>query len=141
MSEPIGYELDLPLGFHAAVGATKDALKTEGFGVLTEIDLQAAFREKLSREFRPYTILGACNPPLAYAAVTADPAIGLLLPCNVTVEAIEQSRSRVRLVDPRAMLAAAPGGLSPALTEVAADAHARIERVVHALQRLGRAAT
>lgn len=137
MSESIGFEVRLPVSFDAAVALTRAALKTEGFGVLTEIDLQAAFREKLGREFRRYTILGACNPPLAFAAVTADPAIGLLLPCNVTVEDAGEGRSVVRLVDPRAMLAAAPGGALPALHEVATDAHARMERVLQSLQRAG----
>lgn len=136
MTEPENYVVDLPLAFQAAVDATKAALKVEGFGILTEIDLQAAFREKLGRDFRPYVILGACNPPLAFAAVTADPAIGLLLPCNVTVEWVDTSRSRVRLVDPRAMLASSPGGVWPALTEVAVDAHARVERVGQALKQL-----
>jgi uncharacterized protein (DUF302 family) len=88
-----------------------------------------------------YTILGACNPPLAFAAVSADPAIGLLLPCNATVKWVSATQSRVRLIDPRSMLAAAPGGLSPALTEVAADAHARIERVVQALTQTTRDTT
>lgn len=136
MTDTLGYVVDLPMGFAAATEATKAALKGEGFGVLTEIDLQAAFREKLSRDFRPYTILGACNPPLAWAAVNADPAIGLLLPCNVTVEMLDDTNARVRLIDPRSMLASAPGGLSPALTDVAADAHARIERVTGALRAL-----
>jgi len=140
MARQLGYEVDLPLAFHAAVETTKTALKAEGFGVLTEIDLQAAFRDKLAQEFRPYTILGACNPPLAFAAVSADPAIGLLLPCNATVEMLDAAHSRVRVVDPRAMLSATPGGLSPALTDVAADAHARIERVVNALRAVARAA-
>lgn len=134
MTDQLSYTVELPLGFPAAISATKDALKAEGFGVLTEIDLQAAFRDKLGQSFPPYTILGACNPPLAFAAVTADPAIGLLLPCNVTVEWISETESRVRLIDPRSMLAAAPGGLSPALADVATDAHARIERVVQALR-------
>jgi len=138
MAQQLGYEVDLPLAFQDAVGITKAALKVEGFGVLTEIDMQAAFRDKLSREFRPYAILGACNPPLAYAALNADPAIGILLPCNVTVELLDATHSRVRLVDPRAMLSAAPGGLSPALTEIAADAHARMERVVGALREVAR---
>ena len=141
MTEQLGYTVDVPLAFQAAVGATKDALKAEGFGVLTEIDLQAAFRDKLGEEFRPYAILGACSPPLAFAAVTADPAIGLLLPCNVTVEWVSDTQSRVRLVDPRAMLGAAPGGLSTALVDVATDAHARIERVVQALRQTRRGAT
>ena len=141
MSESLGYEVEVPLPFQSAVDATKEALKAEGFGVLTEIDLQAAFRDKLHREFRPYTILGACNPPLAFAAVSADPAIGLLLPCNATVEWVSDALSRVRVIDPRSMLAAAPGGLSPALIDVAADAHARIERVVQALRQTARAVT
>jgi uncharacterized protein (DUF302 family) len=140
MAQQLGYEVDLPLAFQAAVGIAKIALKAEGFGVLTEIDLQAAFRDKLSQDFHPYTILGACNPPLAFAALSADPAIGLLLPCNVTVEMLDVAHSRVRLVDPRAMLSAAPGGLSSALTDVAADAHARIERVVSALREVARTA-
>lgn len=134
--DQLGYEVDVPLDFEGAIDVTRRALKDEGFGVLTEIDLQAAFREKLARHFRRYTILGACNPPLAFAAVNADPAIGLLLPCNVTVEELDGDRSRVRVVDPRAMLAVAPGGLPSALTTVAADAHARIERVVQVLRAL-----
>lgn len=141
MKEQLGYVVEVPLPFQAAVDATKEALKAEGFGVLTEIDLQAAFHDKLGREFRPYTILGACNPPLAFAAVSADPAIGLLLPCNATVEWVSGAQSRVRLIDPRSMLAGAPGGLSPALIDVATDAHARIERVVQALNQTARAAT
>jgi uncharacterized protein (DUF302 family) len=136
MPDALGYDVSLPLPFDAAIDRTRTALKSEGFGVLTEIDLQAAFKEKLGREFRRYTILGACNPPLAFAAVSADPAIGLLLPCNVTVEAVDAGSTLVRLIDPRAMLGAAPGGLSPALQEVAADAHARIERVVKNLRSL-----
>lgn len=135
MSESLGFEVDLPLAFDAAVGVTREALKAEGFGVLTEIDMQAAFKEKLGRDFRPYTILGACNPPLAFSALTADPAIGLLLPCNVTVEANGPDHSVVRLVDPQLMLSAAPGELSPALREVAADAHQRMERVVGTLRK------
>lgn len=140
MTDQLGYVVDVPLSFQAAIDATKVALKAEGFGVLTEIDLQAAFHEKLGKPFRPYTILGACNPPLAFAAVNADPTIGLLLPCNVTVEWLSDTQSRVRLIDPRSMLAAAPGGLSPALTDVATDAHARIERVVQALRHDARVA-
>jgi uncharacterized protein (DUF302 family) len=141
MSDQLGFEVELPLEFSAATDAVREALKTEGFGVLTEINLQSTFREKLGREFRRYTILGACNPPLAFAAVTADPAIGLLLPCNVTVEENAPGRSFVRLVDPQMMLSAAPGGLSSALREVAVDARARMERVVRELNRVGAAAT
>jgi hypothetical protein len=78
MSHGLGIDVELPLPVDEAVRIVRDALKEEGFGVLTEIDLQAAFREKLGREFRPYLILGACNPPLTFVAINADPAIGLL---------------------------------------------------------------
>ncbi len=115
----------------------KDALKHEGFGILTEIDLQAAFREKLGCEFRPYVILGACNPPLAFAAISADPAVGLLLPCNVTVESIREQRTVVRLTNPEALLATAALGNSPELAAVAADARDRMLRVEGALKRTG----
>jgi uncharacterized protein (DUF302 family) len=136
----LGYSIDLSLAFPVAITVVKSALKSEGFGVLTEIDMQAAFREKLGEAFRPYAILGACNPPLAFAALSADPAIGLLLPCNATVELLEPGKSRVRLVDPRTMLEGAPTGLSPELAAVADDAHARIERVVGELRNLGASA-
>jgi len=112
----------------------KDALKVEGFGILTEIDLRAAFREKLNREFRPFVILGACNPPLAYSAINADPVVGLLLPCNVTVESIGEQRSIVRLTNPEALLAAAAVGGSRELVSVAQDAQERMVRVVGTLK-------
>ncbi|MGZ9005566.1 MAG: DUF302 domain-containing protein [Burkholderiales bacterium] len=124
----------MPVAFDHAMATTRDALKAEGFGVLTEIDLQAAFREKLGKEFRRYTILGACNPPLAFAAVSADPQIGLLLPCNVIVEEGSGGSTVVRLVDPQSMLSAAPGGLSAQLAIIADDAHQRIERVTAVLR-------
>ena len=134
MSESLGAEVLLPLPFAAAKNATRDALKAEGFGILTEIDLQAAFKEKLGRDFRPYVILGACNPPLAFAAVTADPAIGLLLPCNVTVEERDATHSVVRLIDQQMMLASSAGGLAPELKQVADDASARMNRAIAVLR-------
>ena len=139
MPASMGFEIAVPLAFAAAKESARDALKTEGFGIVTEIDLQAAFKEKLGRDFRPYIILGACNPPLAFAAVTADPAIGLLLPCNVTVEAIDATHSMVRLVDPPAMLASASGGSAPELQKVTDDASDRMGRVLLALPGLGQA--
>lgn len=136
MSNPLGFEVNLPLPFGAAVARVKDALKEEGFGVLTEIDLQAAFREKLGREFRPYVILGACNPPLAFAAVTADPTVGLLLPCNVTVESAGETRTTVRLTDPQALLGGIASTSVPALATIATDARERMERVTSVLRGL-----
>lgn len=137
MAKALGLSVDLPLPFAAALDATRAALKAEGFGVLSEIDIRQAFKEKLDRNFRPYTILGACNPPLAFDALTEDPEVGLLLPCNVTVEEMESAICHVRVVDPRVLLAAAPGGLSPALGRVAEDAGQRLERVVAVLRRHG----
>ena len=113
---------------------TREALKAEGFGVLTEIDLKAAFREKLGRDFPNYVILGACNPALAYRAISAEPVVGLLLPCNVTVEEDTSRETIVRLVDPISLLGQAAPGVTGVLTEVAAEASARLERVGKALR-------
>lgn len=137
MSTNLGFDVELPAAFDATVTRVKEALKQEGFGILTEIDLRAAFREKLGREFRPFVILGACNPPLAYAAISADPAVGLLLPCNVTVESVGEQRTVVRLTDPVALLGAAREA-SPELAGVARDAGERMVRVRNLLQQTSR---
>ena len=134
MPTNLGFDVELPSVFDAAVSRVKEALKQEGFGILTEIDLRAAFREKLGREFRPYVILGACNPPLAYSAINADPAVGLLLPCNVTVESVGEQQTVIRLTDPEALLGAVHE-TSPDLAEVARDARERMLRVRKELQR------
>ena len=122
MTTNLGFDIEVPLAFSDAVAQVKDVLKQEGFGILTEIDLQAAFREKLGREFRPYVILGACNPPLAYSAINADPSVGLLLPCNVTVESLSEQRTVVRLTNPEALLSTSSLGSSSELAAVASDA-------------------
>jgi uncharacterized protein (DUF302 family) len=127
--------MELPLSFDAAIEKVRGALKQEGFGVLTEIDLRAAFQEKLGRDFRPYIILGACNPPLAFKAITTDPSVGLLLPCNVTVEWIADHRTGVRLTDPEALLGTAALEGAPELASVARDARERMVRVTEDLAR------
>lgn len=134
MTQALGQEVLLAQPFDQALARVRAALKVEGFGILTEIDLRQAFREKLGREFRPYVILGACNPPLAYAAIEADPQVGLLLPCNVTVEATGPKTSTVRLTDPEVLLGAGAAAGRPALGEIARDAGARLARVVAALR-------
>jgi uncharacterized protein (DUF302 family) len=135
MSKELGFNVELTLSFDAAVTRVREALKQEGFGVLTEIDLRAAFREKLGREFRPYVILGACNPPLAFSAISADPSVGLLLPCNVTVEWLAEGRTGVRLTDPEALLSAVVLQGAPELTSVARDARERMVRVAESLAK------
>lgn len=138
MTEALGFTVEMAVPFDEAVTRTRDALKLEGFGVLSEIDMRNAFKEKLGLEFRPYVILGACNPPLAYRAVNAEPEVGLLLPCNVTVEESGPAKSTVRLANPSVMLAA--GGApseNEVVREVAEEARQRIERVAGALRKEG----
>lgn len=127
----IGTAVILHTDFESAVNRTIEALKAEGFGVLTQIDVRATLKEKLNVDFRPYLILGACNPPLAHRALLAAPETGLLLPCNVTVAEVEPGRIAVSIVDPQAMLGVID---LPALSEVAAEAGARLARVAAALQ-------
>jgi uncharacterized protein (DUF302 family) len=106
------------------------ALKVEGFGVLTEIDVKDTLKKKLDVDFRPYKILGACNPPLAYRALSAAPEVGLLLPCNVTVAYIADDVTEVSIVDPLSMLGIVQ---HPDLETVAEEARARLDRVAAAL--------
>lgn len=96
-----GFEAEVPLAYDEAVARTREALATVGFGVLTEIDVKATLKKKLDAEFRPYVILGACNPPIAHQAFQSELAIGLLLPCNVVVYAGDApGTSVVAVLDP-----------------------------------------
>ena len=130
----MAYEVAIDEPYSEVLPRVIDALKEEGFGVLTRIDVHDAFKEKLGVEFRNYSILGACNPPLAYRALSNRPDAGLMLPCNVIVEESDEG-TLVRIVDPAAMMQA--GGLAgdPVLQEVGAEAEARLKRVAAALER------
>lgn len=124
-----GLMREVPLVFDEAVERTREALKTEGFGVLAEIRMDEKFKEKLGVDFRKYVILGACNPPLAHKAVQEDINIGLLLPCNVVVyEADEAGNSIVAAVDAKSMMSVA--GESPGMEAVSNEVSQRLTRVI-----------
>ncbi len=130
----MAYEVTIDTPYADALPRVIEALKEEGFGVLTRIDVHDAFKEKLGVDFRNYSILGACNPTLAHKALSSRPDAGIMLPCNVIVEESEGG-TLVRIVDPAAMMQA--GGLAgdPVLQEVGAEAETRLKRVAEALKR------
>jgi uncharacterized protein (DUF302 family) len=129
MTTTYGFGTTLPVPYEEAIPLVKEALKAEGFGVLTEIDVRRTLREKLGVEMEPYIILGACNPPLAHRALEQELDIGLLLPCNVVVRA-EGKGSRVEVADPRAMLGIVG---NEQLDTIAEEARQRLLRVVASL--------
>ena len=126
-----GFHATISGPFDAAVQRVVDALKAEGFGVLSDIDIQKAMKEKLGKDVSPHRILGACNPPLAYKALQAEADIGLLLPCNVTVRQSDGDDVIVGFLNPDLMVQLTANA---ALQEVAEDASARLHRVRDALQ-------
>ncbi|MHC4106293.1 MAG: DUF302 domain-containing protein [Planctomycetota bacterium] len=116
--------------FEEAIEKVTDALKEEGFGVLTEIDVKATLKKKLDVDFRPYRILGACNPPFAYQALQAEDKIGTMLPCNVIVQQTGESVVEVAAVDPIASMQAIE---NPGLAEVAKQVQAKLKKVIENL--------
>lgn len=116
--------------FEDAVGRVIEGLKAEGFGVLSDIDVQATLKAKLGESFRPYRILGACNPPLAHKALLAEPRVGVMLPCNVVVQQAAEGQVEVAAINPAAPMQAIG---NPALDAVASEVGARLSRVLAAL--------
>jgi uncharacterized protein (DUF302 family) len=133
MSGEIGFEVRVNHSFHDTLELIQEALKDEGFGVLTSIDVQATLKEKLDIDFRPYTILGACNPQLAHRVLIQDAVAGLLLPCNVTVEADTDASSIVRIANPEVVLSVGSLEQDPEVSAVAQEARLRLERVAEAM--------
>jgi len=113
--------------FDEVVKKTVDALKSEGFGVLTEIDVKKTLKNKLDVDFRRYVILGACNPPFAYKALTAEDKIGLMLPCNVIVQEWDKNMVEISVIDPAASMQAVQNN---ELEKVAVEVRAKLQNVL-----------
>lgn len=116
-------------GFEEAIEAVTHALKEEGFGILTEIDIQATMKKKLDVDFKPYKILGACNPPYAYKALTAEDKIGTMLPCNVIVQQ-QDGGIEVAAVDPMASMQAVE---NPSLETIASEIQQKLKAAIDSL--------
>jgi len=129
--QSIGLKTWLETDFETAYQQVVAALKAEGFGVLTEIDVKDTLKKKIDVDFQPYKILGACNPPLAHRALMAAPDVGMLLPCNVTLSQANDGRVQVAIVDPLMMMGVID---NPALQPIADEANDKLERVLTALE-------
>ncbi len=127
----VAYETTSPLSFDAAVARCREVLAQEGFGVLTEIDVKATLKKKLDVDREPFLILGACHPPSAHRATTAVPAVGVYLPCNVTVS-VEDGATVVRAMNPDSVM----GMLGdPVVAEVGVEVGAALRRVVESTEK------
>lgn len=130
MDSKFGFGKAVDVGFDEAIDKVTAILQTEGFGVLSDIDVAAKLKEKLGADMPPYRILGACNPPLAHQAVEAVPDIGLLLPCNVLVREDDAGTVHVSFMDPEAVLSLVD---DPRVVPLAKEVKTRLERVLAAL--------
>jgi uncharacterized protein (DUF302 family) len=125
------FEKTLKTDFETAVAKTKEALKSEGFGVLSEIDIHEKLKEKLGVDFRKYKILGACNPAYAYKALQKEDKIGVMLPCNVVIQEITEGKIEVAAVDPVASMSAIE---KPGLRDIAGDIQKKLINVIKKLE-------
>lgn len=125
-----GFGKTVASSFDAAIEKVIQELQKEGFGVLTDIDVAATLKKKLNQDMPPYRILGACNPPLAYRALVAEPSIGLLLPCNVVVRQDDAGKVQVEFMDPNAVLDLVN---KPEVHQLASEVRQKLGRVMQAL--------
>jgi uncharacterized protein (DUF302 family) len=123
----------LPHPYDTSLVAVINALKVEGFGVLSQIDVHTTLKDQLNLDFREYTILGACNPTLTYRALTQDAVTGLMLPCNITVESDESGGAIVRIVNPEVMLMVGSLVSNEELRSIAREARIKLERIAESL--------
>jgi len=130
MSDNYAFGKVVALDFDAAIVKATAALKEQGFGVLSDIDVAATLKAKIGAEIPPYRILGACNPAFAHQALGLDPSLGLLLPCNVVVRQDEAGAVHVEFIDPDKMLSIVP---DPRMSGIAAEVRSRLERACAAL--------
>lgn len=130
MNTKYGFGKTVASSFDAAVEKVMQELQKEGFGVLTDIDVKATLKKKLDQDMPPYRILGACNPPLAHRALTAEPSIGLLLPCNVVVRQDDAGKVHVEFMDPNAVLELVD---KPEIGQLASEVRQKLEKVLKAL--------
>jgi uncharacterized protein (DUF302 family) len=130
MKNNFGFGKTVDMGFDEAIDEVTEALKTEGFGVLSDIDVAAKMKEKLGKDMPPYRILGACNPPLAWQAISAVNEIGLLLPCNVVVREDAKGKVHVEFMDPESVMALVD---DPGVVPLAGEVKGKLERVMAAL--------
>jgi len=129
-STPTGIGKDVQMPFETALEKTQEALKKEGFGIVSRIDIRATLKEKLGVDFPAFVILGACNPPLAHRALTLEPEVGLLLPCNVVVRDVGVGKIRVEAINAGTMAGLFPG---VGLEEVSNEANSRLARVIESI--------
>ena len=134
MSTAYGFRATLNVPYETAIEKATAALEAEGFGVLTEIDVQATLKQKIGADFRRYIILGVCNPNLAHQALQSELEVGLLLPCNVIVYETDEGQSTVSIIDPMAMLGVVEGS---GLQDIADEARARLSRALDSLTKDG----
>lgn len=132
MTKKLAFQVELPDSYEIAVEKTIAALKIEGFGVLTRVDMKTTLKEKINVDFRPYVILGVCNPPLANQALQGDPLVGLLLPCSATVEETENG-ALISILNPEAVLMLSPLADNSEVATVAKEATKHLKRVAQAL--------
>ena len=127
------FEIILDLSYKKALELVEAALKHENFGMITRIDVQKTMKANLGVDFRPYTILGACNPPIAHRALEHDPRIGLLLPCNVSVETTQEGKTLVRIADPAQTINCSDNN-DPVLKEIAEEMRKLLLKVADLLR-------